>query len=79
LHIDHVAGRMVAMPFRTALTAFVAAMGLSGKIEPLTPRSVIEDGFSVCFSKARVEGIQADRGVPGDLPQVFSVGSLWRP
>jgi polar amino acid transport system substrate-binding protein len=32
----------------------VAAMGLSGKIEPLLSRSVIEDGFSVCFSKARV-------------------------
>ena len=36
---------MVAMPFRTALTAVVAAMGLSGKIEPLTFRSVIEDAF----------------------------------
>ncbi len=47
-------GRMVAMPFRTALTAVVAAMALSGKIEPLTPHSVIEDGFSLCFSKARV-------------------------
>jgi polar amino acid transport system substrate-binding protein len=32
----------------------IAAMGLSGKIEPLLSRSVIEDGFYVCFSKARV-------------------------
>jgi polar amino acid transport system substrate-binding protein len=32
----------------------VAEMGLSGKIEPLLSRSVIEDGFSICFSKARV-------------------------
>jgi len=32
----------------------LAAMGLSGKIEPLLSRSVIEDGFSVCFIKARV-------------------------
>jgi polar amino acid transport system substrate-binding protein len=33
---------------------YIDAMGLSGKIEPLLSRSVIEDGFSVCFSKARV-------------------------
>jgi polar amino acid transport system substrate-binding protein len=33
---------------------YIDAMGLTGKIEPLTARSVIEDGFSVCFSKARV-------------------------
>jgi polar amino acid transport system substrate-binding protein len=32
----------------------IAAMGLTGKIEPLLSRSVIEEGFSVCFSKARV-------------------------
>lgn len=32
----------------------IAAMGLSGKIQPLLSRSVIEDGFYVCFSKARV-------------------------
>ena len=32
----------------------LAAIGLTGKIEPLLSRSVIEDGFSVCFSKARV-------------------------
>lgn len=31
-----------------------AADGLSGKIEPILSRSVIEDGFSVCFSKAHV-------------------------
>jgi polar amino acid transport system substrate-binding protein len=32
----------------------IVAMELSGKIEPLLSRSVIEDGFYVCFSKARV-------------------------
>jgi polar amino acid transport system substrate-binding protein len=32
----------------------VAAMRLAGKIMPLLSRSVIEDGFYVCFSKARV-------------------------
>ena len=32
----------------------IARMGLTGKIEPLLSRNVIEDGFSVCFSKARV-------------------------
>jgi polar amino acid transport system substrate-binding protein len=33
---------------------YIGAMGLSEKIEPLLSRSVIEDGFSICFSKARV-------------------------
>jgi polar amino acid transport system substrate-binding protein len=32
----------------------IAEMGLSGKIEPLLSRSVIEGGLYVCFSKARV-------------------------
>jgi len=32
----------------------IAAMGLSGKIEPLLSRSVIDEGFYVCFSKVRV-------------------------
>ena len=32
----------------------VAAMGLSGKVEPLLSGSVIEEGYYVCFSKARV-------------------------
>jgi polar amino acid transport system substrate-binding protein len=32
----------------------IALLGLSGKVEPLLSRSVIEDGFRVCFSKARV-------------------------
>jgi polar amino acid transport system substrate-binding protein len=32
----------------------VASLGLSGKIEPLLSRSVIEDGIYVCFTKARV-------------------------
>ncbi len=32
----------------------IATMGLSGKIEPLLSRSVIEQGIYVCFSKARV-------------------------
>jgi polar amino acid transport system substrate-binding protein len=32
----------------------IATMGLSGTIEPILSRSVIEDGFYVCFSKARV-------------------------
>jgi polar amino acid transport system substrate-binding protein len=33
---------------------YIARKGLSGKIEPLLSRSVIEDGYYVCFSKARV-------------------------
>jgi polar amino acid transport system substrate-binding protein len=33
---------------------YIEATELSGKIEPLLSRSVIEDGVSVCFSKARV-------------------------
>jgi polar amino acid transport system substrate-binding protein len=32
----------------------IAKMGLSGKIEPLLSRSVIEQGVYVCFTKARV-------------------------
>jgi polar amino acid transport system substrate-binding protein len=32
----------------------IASQGLTGKIEPLLSRSVIDDGFYVCFSKARV-------------------------
>jgi polar amino acid transport system substrate-binding protein len=32
----------------------IASLGLSGKIEPLLSRSVIEEGIYVCFSKARV-------------------------
>jgi polar amino acid transport system substrate-binding protein len=32
----------------------IARNGLSGKIEPLLSRSVIEDGYYVCFTKARV-------------------------
>jgi polar amino acid transport system substrate-binding protein len=32
----------------------VAALGLSGKVEPLLSGSVIEEGYYVCFSNARV-------------------------
>jgi polar amino acid transport system substrate-binding protein len=32
----------------------IAKMGLSGKIEPLLPRSILDGGEYVCFSKARV-------------------------
>ena len=32
----------------------IAAMGLSGKIEPLLSRSVIDDGEYICFNKVRV-------------------------
>jgi polar amino acid transport system substrate-binding protein len=38
---------------------YTATMGLSGKIEPILSRSVIEDDLSVCFSKARVAPSQA--------------------
>ena len=38
----------------------IARVGLSGKIEPLLSRSVIEDGFYVCFSKARVSPALVD-------------------
>jgi polar amino acid transport system substrate-binding protein len=32
----------------------IATLGLSGKIEPLLSRSVIDDGIYLCFSRARV-------------------------
>jgi polar amino acid transport system substrate-binding protein len=35
-------------------TREIAAMGLSGKIEPILSRSVMESGYRVCFSKTRV-------------------------
>jgi polar amino acid transport system substrate-binding protein len=38
----------------------IAAMGLSGTIEPLLSRSVIEDGFYVCFNKMRVSPALVD-------------------
>ena len=63
----------------------IAAMGLSGKIQPILSRSVIEDGFYVCFSKARVSPALVDafsdalkqfkqtETFQGDIPQIFSV------
>jgi polar amino acid transport system substrate-binding protein len=33
----------------------IAAMGLPGKIEPILTRNVMESGYRVCFSKARVD------------------------
>ena len=56
--------------------------GLSGKIEPLLSRSVVEQDISVCFAKGiasrpgilcgrlltRPETIQGDRHVSGDKP-----------
>ncbi len=33
---------------------YIARKELSGKVEPLLSRSVIEDGYYVCFTKARV-------------------------
>jgi polar amino acid transport system substrate-binding protein len=33
----------------------IAAMGLSGKIEPILSRSAMEDSYRVCFSKTRVD------------------------
>jgi polar amino acid transport system substrate-binding protein len=47
-HVDYAIANL------TAGTREVAAMGLSGEIEPLLSHSVIEDGLRVCFSKARV-------------------------
>jgi polar amino acid transport system substrate-binding protein len=38
----------------------IAAMGLSGKIEPILSRSVLEDGQYICFSKARVSPALVD-------------------
>jgi polar amino acid transport system substrate-binding protein len=38
----------------------IAAMGLSGKIEPILSRSVMEEGYRVCFSKARVSSELVD-------------------
>jgi polar amino acid transport system substrate-binding protein len=49
------AGRVdYAVANLTSGMLYVARKGLSGKIEPLLSRSVIEDGYYVCFSKARV-------------------------
>ena len=54
----HAGSRPRRLRGREPLTAGcvnIARMGLSGKIEPLLSRSVIEDGdVYVCFSKARV-------------------------
>jgi polar amino acid transport system substrate-binding protein len=41
-------------------TRNVAAMGLSGKIEPLLSGSMTEEGYYVCFSKARVSPALVD-------------------
>jgi polar amino acid transport system substrate-binding protein len=50
-----VAGRVdYAVANLTTGIRYIDAMGLTEKIEPLLSRSVIEDGFFVCFSKARV-------------------------
>jgi polar amino acid transport system substrate-binding protein len=38
----------------------VASLGLSGKIQPLLSRSVVEEGVYVCFTKARVSPIVVD-------------------
>jgi polar amino acid transport system substrate-binding protein len=38
----------------------VAAMGLTGKVEPLLSGSVIDEGYYVCFSKARVSPALVD-------------------
>jgi polar amino acid transport system substrate-binding protein len=47
-HVDYVLANLI-VGMRD-----IAAMGLAGQVEPLLSRSVIEDGFYVCFSKARV-------------------------
>lgn len=39
---------------------YIARNELSGKIEPLLSRSVIEDGYYVCFTKARVSPALVD-------------------
>jgi polar amino acid transport system substrate-binding protein len=39
---------------------YIARDGLSGKIEPLLSRSVMDDGFYVCFSKSRVSPTLVD-------------------
>jgi polar amino acid transport system substrate-binding protein len=50
------AGRVdYAIVSLTVGTWEIAAMGLSGQIEPLLSRSVMESGYYVCFSKARVD------------------------
>jgi polar amino acid transport system substrate-binding protein len=41
----------------------ISALGLSGKIEPLLAHSVMEDGYRVCFNRARV---------PPSLVEAFS-------
>jgi polar amino acid transport system substrate-binding protein len=53
-HVDY------ALANLTTGMRVIAAMGLAGEIEPLLSRSVIEDGFSVCFSKARVSPALVD-------------------
>ena len=65
----------------------IGSMGLYGKVEPLLSRSLKEDDMYVIFSKelvspafvdafSHVASIQADRGVPRDIPQVLSRNSL---
>jgi polar amino acid transport system substrate-binding protein len=49
------AGRVdYALANLTTGMRYMEVMGLTGTIEPLLSRSVIEDGFTVCFNKARV-------------------------
>jgi polar amino acid transport system substrate-binding protein len=55
------AGRVdYAVANLTAGMRDIAAMGLTGKIEPLLSRNVIDDGFYVWFNKARVSPASVD-------------------
>jgi polar amino acid transport system substrate-binding protein len=38
----------------------IASLGLSGKIQPLLSRSVVEEGVYVCFTRARVSPVLVD-------------------
>jgi hypothetical protein len=63
-HLDRRAIRFVAAANVANLTTgmrVTAARGLTETIEPLLSRSVIEDGSSVCFSKARVSPSLVER------------------
>ena len=66
----------------------IGSLGLDGKIQPLLSRSINGRGYVHHFQQgagfasfcpgvlSRVASIQADRRVPGDIPQVLSRNSL---
>ena len=58
----------------------IAKMGLSGKIEPLLSRSVIEEGVYICFTKARVSPrfVDAFSGALKQFKQTEAFQAIYR-